>query len=74
LTFSVTVYNLGQFWTKIKNETIIVGMHAVKALLLFVTNCLCEFSVLAQIKTKTRNCLEPEDDMRLALPANNCSL
>jgi len=23
--------------------------------------------MLAQIKTKTRNCLEPEDDMRLAL-------
>ena len=69
LTFSATVYNLGQFWTKIKNETVIVGTHAVKALLLFVTNCLCEcgFSVLAQIKTKTRNCLEPEDDMRLAL-------
>ena len=59
LTFSATVYNLGQFWTKIKNETIIVGTYAVKALLLFLTNCLCEcgFSVLAQIKTKTRNCL-----------------
>jgi len=44
-------------------------MHTVKALLPFVTTCLCEsgFSVLAQMKTKTRNCLEPEDDMRLAL-------
>ena len=44
-------------------------LHAVKALLLFLTDCLCEcgFSVLAQIKTKTMNCLEPEDDMRLAL-------
>ena len=60
---------LGQFWTKIKNEKNIVGMHAVKALLPFVTTCLCEsgFSTLTQIKTKTRNCLEPENDMRLAL-------
>ena len=61
--------NLGQFWTKIKNEKNIVGMHAVKALLPFVTTCLCEsgFSSLTQIKTKTRNCLEPENDTRLAL-------
>ena len=60
---------LGQFWTKIKNEKNIVGMHAVKALLPFVTTCLCEsgFSTLTQIKTKTRNCLELENDMRLAL-------
>ena len=60
---------LGQFWTKIKNEKNIVGMHAVKALLPFVTTCLCEsgFSTLTQIKTKTRNCLEPENDMRLSL-------
>jgi len=76
LTFSATVYwgiplrkktlfKLGQK-SRIKS---IVGTHAVKALLPFVTTCLCEcgFSVLAQIKTKTRNCLEPEDDTRLAL-------
>jgi len=44
-------------------------MHAVKALLPFVTTCLCDggFSVLAQIKTKMGNSLEPKDDMRLAL-------
>ena len=61
--------NLARFWTKIKNEKSIVRTHTVKALLPFVTTCLCEcgFSALAQIKTKTRNCLEPEDDMRLAL-------
>ena len=43
---------LGQFWTKIKNENNVVGMHAVKALLPFVTTCLCEsgFSALAQTK------------------------
>jgi len=31
--------------------------------------CLCErgYSALAQIKTKTGNCLEPENDTRLAL-------
>ena len=47
----------------------IVGTHAVKALSSFVTTRLCEcgFSVLAQIKAKTRNCIKPEDDMRLAL-------
>jgi len=57
--------NLGKFWTKIKNEKSI----AVKALLPFVTTCLCEcgFSVLAQIKTTSRYCLELEDDMRLAM-------
>ena len=61
--------NLGRFRAKIKNGKSIVGTHAVKALLPFVTTCLCEcgFSVLAQIKTKTRNCLKPEDDMRLSL-------
>jgi len=61
--------NLGQFWTKIKNEKSIFGTPAVKALLPLFTTCLCEcgFSVLAQIKTKTRNCLETEHDMRLAL-------
>ena len=60
---------LGQFWTKIKTEKNIVGMQAVKALLPFVTTCLCEsgFSALAQIKIKTRNCLEPENEMRLVL-------
>jgi len=61
--------NLGKFWTKIKNEKSIVGRHAVKALLPFVTTCLCEcgFSVLAHIKTTSRYCLELEDDMRLAM-------
>jgi len=47
----------------------IVGTHAVKALLPYVTTCVCDcgFFVLAQIKTKTNNCLEPEYDMRLTL-------
>ena len=60
---------LGHFWTKVKHEKSIVGTHALKALLPFVTTCLCEsgFSVLTHIKTKTRNCLQPENDMRLAL-------
>jgi len=63
------IENLGQFWTKIRNEKSIFGTPAVKALLPFVTTCLyeCGFSVLAQVKTKTRNCLEREDGMRLAL-------
>ena len=41
----------------------------VKTLLPFVTTCLCEsgFFALARIKSKTRNFLEFEDDMRLAL-------
>ena len=59
---------LGQFWTKIKIEKNIVGMHAVKALLPFVTTCLCKrgFSALEQIKMKTRNWLDPENGIRSA--------
>ena len=38
--------NLGQFWTKIKNEKSIVGTHPVKALLPFVTTCLYECGFL----------------------------
>jgi len=61
--------NLCQFWTKIKNEKSVFDTPAVKAQLLFFTTCLCEcgFSALAPIKTKTGNCLEPDDDVRLAL-------
>lgn len=60
---------LSQFWCAMYGSYPKVSMEALKILIPFVSTYLCEsgFSTLLQIKTKTRNRLNVEDDMRLAL-------
>ena len=63
---------LTQFWAELQSKEPNLSdlcWQATKALLPFSTTYLCEagFSALAMIKTKYRNQLQPEDDMRCAL-------
>ena len=52
-----------------KKEKPVLGSEAEKVLLPFATTYLCEsgFASLAAIKTKIRNRLQPEHDLRVAL-------
>ncbi|XP_064078519.1 SCAN domain-containing protein 3-like [Macrobrachium nipponense] len=58
-----------EFWTQASVSYPRVGKLGLKGLLSFAPTYLCEswFSALLQIKTKTRNRLEVEHDMRCAL-------
>lgn len=58
-----------EFWAQVSASYPRIGKHALKTLLHFSSTHLCEsgFSPLLQIKTKARNRLEVEDDMRCAL-------
>ncbi|XP_076036535.1 zinc finger BED domain-containing protein 5-like [Oratosquilla oratoria] len=60
-----------KFWTQLKDKPILTR-EAEKALLPFPTTYLCEqgFSSLVTIKTKTRNRLDPQHDLRCALAMN----
>uniref|UniRef100_UPI00358FBA27 zinc finger BED domain-containing protein 5-like n=1 Tax=Myxine glutinosa TaxID=7769 RepID=UPI00358FBA27 len=59
-----------QFWCAMHQSYSKVSMLALRVLLPFASTYLCEagLSTLVHIKTKTRNRLDVEDDMRLALP------
>ena len=64
--------SLTQFWAEVQSQEPNLSdlcLQATKALLPFPTTYLCEagFSALAMIKTKYRNQLQPEDDIRCAL-------
>ena len=71
--YFVTTFNkkriIELFWIKVYQEKPILGGEALKALLPFATTYLCEagFSALAVTKTKYRNRLQPEDDLRCSL-------
>ena len=60
-----------KFWTQLKDKPILTR-EAEKALLPFPTTYLCEqgFSSLVTIKTKARNRLDPQHDLRCALTMN----
>lgn len=60
---------LDVFWCKQSESFPVLVKRALQALIPFVTTYLCEsgFSVLVSIKTKLRNKLKAEHDMRLAL-------
>lgn len=60
---------LNQFWCIISKSYPNVAMLAFRVLVPFVSTYLCEsgFSTLLNLKTKTRNQLNVEHDMRLAL-------
>ena len=61
--------SLGEFWTSVKKEKLVIGNEAMGFLLPFSTTHLCEqgFLALTVAKTKARNCLSPGNDMRVAL-------
>ena len=61
--------SLGEFWTSIKREKPIIGDEAMTFLLPFSTTYLGEqgFSALTVVKTKVRNRLSPDNDLRVAL-------
>jgi zinc finger BED domain-containing protein 5/7/8/9 len=65
--------SLSSFWIKVYKEKPILGGEALKALLPFATTFLCEagFSALTVTKTKYRNRLQPEDDLRCSLSSKS---
>ncbi|KAK3871794.1 hypothetical protein Pcinc_023081 [Petrolisthes cinctipes] len=68
LRFNFQQQSLGVFRTAEKEKPVL-GREAEKVLLQFATTYLCEsgFASLAAIKTKSRNRLQPEHDLRVAL-------
>jgi len=61
--------NLADFWASQLETFPVLAVEAVGVLVAFATTYLCEswFSALAHIKTKFRNRLDPQHDMRVAL-------
>lgn len=57
------------FWIKLTDSFPLLTQRAFRVFVPFVTTYLCEsgFSCLVAIKTKARNCLKADDDMRVAL-------
>ena len=60
-----------EFWAQLKDKPIL-SREAEKALIPFPTTYLCEqgFSSLVTIKTKSRNLLNPQHDLRCSLSIN----
>ncbi|GMH35000.1 hypothetical protein BSKO_02861 [Bryopsis sp. KO-2023] len=60
---------LSEFWTTVAKEKPLAGEKPLALLVPFSTTYLCEqgFSALTMIKTKLRNRLDPQDDLRLTL-------
>ena len=60
---------LSEFYITLEKEHPQVSKEAIKRLIPFATTYLCEagFSILAAIKTKQRNRLDPQNDIRCAL-------
>lgn len=69
LEYNFKKETLSVFWTKIHKEKDVLGSQALKVLLPFPTTYLCEagFSALTVVKTKYRNRLAPEHDLRCCL-------
>ena len=63
--------SLAQFWCDMRRTYTRVSTFALRNLLPFASTYLCEtgFSTLVNIKTKSRNRLDVQSDMRLALTA-----
>ncbi|KAI6648614.1 Protein ZBED8 isoform X1 [Oopsacas minuta] len=61
--------SLGEFWCSLTQAYPRLAKRAMKALIPFATSYLCEsgFSGLVNIKTKNRNRLDVQHDMRIAL-------
>ena len=57
------------FWMKLTDSFPLLTQRAFKVLVPFVTTHLCEsgFATLVTMKTKARNRLKADDDMRVAL-------
>lgn len=57
------------FWLQIYNQYLELSKRAIKILMPFVTTYMCEksFSLYIATKTKYRNRLDAEDDMRLQI-------
>ena len=64
---------LSSFWIKVYKENSVLGGEALKALLRLVQLFLFEagFSALTVTKTKYRNRLQPEDDLRCSLSSKS---
>ncbi|GBP62958.1 SCAN domain-containing protein 3 [Eumeta japonica] len=62
-------YDLCTFWKKVRAEYPIIADRALKMLVPFATTYRCEsgFSTLVTLKTKARNRLNVEHDLRCAL-------
>ena len=61
--------NISYFWAAISSQYLKIGLFALRVILVFSSTYLCEkgFSTLLNIKSKARNKLEAERDMRWAL-------
>ena len=61
--------NISDFWAAISSQYPKISLFTLRVLLPFSSTYLCEigFSTLLNIKSKTRNILEAERDMRCAL-------
>ena len=60
-----------EFWAQLKDKPV-MSREAEKAIIPFPTTYLCEqgFSALVAIKTKSRNRLDPQHDLRCSLTIN----
>lgn len=65
--------SLASFWIKVYKENPILGGEALKVLLPFATTFLCEagLSALTVMKTKYRNRLQLEHDLRCSLSSTS---
>ncbi|KAF2366927.1 hypothetical protein FHG87_002319 [Trinorchestia longiramus] len=60
---------MGEFWCSMIEPYLLLAKRALQSILPYVTIYLCEagFLILAAIRTKSRNRLDAEDDIRVAL-------
>ena len=61
--------SLSQFWSSMLTSYRKLSMEALRVIVPFASTYLCEsaFSALMHIKSKARNQLDVEDDMRIAI-------
>ena len=69
LRLSMREKRLDQFWIALNKEKTVCANQAIRILTHFATTWVCEhgFSALTALKTKYRNKLKPEHDMRCTL-------
>lgn len=69
---SFSTQDIGDFWCLQLRAFPVLAKEAICCLIPFVTTYLCEsgFSTLVNIKTKSRNRLDPKHDIRIALSRN----